>query len=98
MNPPNFRNLIKDLYPICRSITGDGVRESLKIVKEIINDLKIVEIKSGSKVFDWTIPKEWNIRDAYITNSEGTKIIDFKNCNLHVLNYSTSVDKTVTLA
>ena len=98
MNPPNFRDLIKDLYPICRSITGDGVRESLKIVKDIINDLKIVEIKSGSKVFDWTIPKEWNIRDAYITNSEGTKIIDFKNCNLHVLNYSTPVDKTVTLS
>ena len=98
LNPPNFRNLIQDLYPICRSITGDGVRESLKIVKDIINDLKIVEIKSGSKVLDWTIPKEWNIRDAYIKNSEGTKIIDFKNCNLHVLNYSTPVDKTVTLA
>jgi aminopeptidase-like protein len=94
---PDFRKFIEDLFPICRSITGDGVRESLRIIGRIVGDLKIVEVKSGTRVFDWTIPKEWNIRDAYIQDSSGTKIIDFKNCNLHVLNYSSPVDKTVTL-
>jgi aminopeptidase-like protein len=89
-------NLIERLYPICRSITGQGVRDTLKIIQERI-PLKINEVPSGTKVFDWTIPKEWNIKDAYIKNSRGEKIIDFKKLNLHILNYSTSVNKKITL-
>lgn len=88
--------MIAALFPICRSITGDGVRETLNIIKEEI-PLKIYEVPSGTKVFDWEVPKEWNIKDAYIRNSDGEKIVDFKNSNLHVLNYSTPVHKHVTL-
>ena len=82
--------LAAKMYPICRSITGNGVRETLGILKEQI-PIEIFEVPSGTKVFDWEVPKEWNIRDAYIKNSAGEKIIDFKNCNLHVLNYSTPI-------
>lgn len=90
-------NLIKILFPICRSITGNGVRTTLKILKEQYKDLNIYEIASGTRVFDWTIPKEWNIKDAYIENSQGEKIIDFKKNNLHVLGYSLPVNKIVSL-
>lgn len=85
-----------DLYPICRSITGDGVRDTLKIIGELI-PLKVTEVATGTKVFDWNIPREWNIKDAYIKNSKGEKIIDFKKSNLHVLNYSVPVQKRVSL-
>ncbi|WP_372936489.1 DUF4910 domain-containing protein [Mariniphaga sediminis] len=88
--------LVKRLYPICRSITGNGVRETLSIVKEII-PLEMVEVPSGTKVLDWEVPEEWNIGDAWIKNSAGEKIIDFKQLNLHVLNYSTPVDRQVGL-
>lgn len=87
-------DLVKKLYPICRSITGDGVRKSLQIIKRHI-PLEIREIPTGTDVFDWNIPKEWNIRDAWIKNSEGRKIVDFQDSNLHVLNYSIPVDKEV---
>jgi len=90
--------LAERLFPICRSITGDGVRETLRILREICPELKIFEISSGTQVFDWTIPKEWNIRDAYIKDEEGNKIVDFKRTNLHVVGYSVPVDKTVTLS
>ena len=89
-------NLIKKLYPICRSITGNGVRETLNIIREHI-PIKIHEVASGTQVFDWTIPKEWNIKDAYIKNSKGEKIVDFKNSNLHILNYSVPVRKKMPL-
>ena len=89
-------SLIKDLFPICRSITGNGVRETLKIIGEHI-PLELHEVPSGTEVFDWTIPKEWNIRDAYVKDSSGEKIIDFKQSNLHVLNYSMPINKKVTL-
>lgn len=88
--------LIEELYPICRSITGNGVRETLRILNNHI-PLAVHEVPSGTKVFDWTVPKEWNIRDAYIKNSSGLKIIDFNNNNLHVLNYSMPVNKNVSL-
>ena len=88
--------LMQDLFPICRSITGDGVRETLKIIKEYI-PLKIYEIPSGTKVFDWVIPDEWNIRDAYVKNSNGQHIIDFKESNLHVVNYSIPFEGRLTL-
>lgn len=89
-------SLMKRLYPICRSITGNGVRESLKIIKEYI-PIEINEVPTGTKVFDWTVPKEWNIKDAYVKNSKGEKIIDFHKSNLHVLNYSIPLRKKVSL-
>lgn len=88
--------LITRLFPICRSITGDGVRRTFDILKEYI-PLEIHEIPTGTSVFDWNVPKEWNIRDAYVKNSKGEKIIDFQQSNLHVLNYSVPVRKTMSL-
>jgi aminopeptidase-like protein len=88
--------LIARLYPFCRSMTGDGVRQTLTVIKEHI-PLIIYEIASGTKVFDWTVPKEWNIKDAYIKNSKGENVVDFKRSNLHVVSYSTPVRETMGL-
>ena len=88
--------LVRTLFPICRSITGNGVRQTLNKIKEII-PLEIYEIPTGTKVFDWEVPKEWNITDAFIKNSLGEKIVDFADSNLHVLNYSIPIHKQVTL-
>jgi len=88
--------LMKELYPICRSITGNGVRKTLSILRRYI-PLQIHEVPSGTTVFDWTIPKEWNINDAFIKDSTGKKIVDFKKCNLHVMNYSVPVHKKISL-
>ncbi len=88
---------ITELYPICRSITGNGVRQTLDIIGKVI-PLTHHEIPTGTRVFDWTVPKEWSITDAWVENSCGERIIDFRNSNLHVLNYSAPVDKTVGLA
>ena len=90
-------SLCKELFHINRSITGDGVRETLNIIKRKLPRLKIHEIPSGTKCFDWTIPKEWNIREAYIIDPDGQKIIDFNDYNLHVVGYSTPVDKLINL-
>jgi aminopeptidase-like protein len=87
----------KELFPVCRSITGQGVRQTLRFIKNIIPELKIYKIKTGTKVFDWTIPDEWTIRDAFVEDDSGNKIIDFSNSNLHVLNYSEPVNKWVEL-
>ena len=89
-------NLVEKLYPICRSITGDGVRETLKILEKHI-PLTTHEVPTGTQVFDWTVPKEWNIRDAYIKNGKGEKIVDFSSSNLHVMSYSIPVRKTLSL-
>ncbi|WYM00963.1 MAG: DUF4910 domain-containing protein [Gloeotrichia echinulata CP02] len=88
--------LIFQLYPICRSITGDGFRETLKVIKQHI-PLSIHEVPTGTQIFDWTVPKEWNIKDAYIKNSQGDKIVDFANSNLHVISYSIPVHKKLSL-
>ncbi len=88
--------LAERLYPICRSITGNGVRDTLSILKEFI-PLKIEEVPSGTKVLDWEIPDEWNVSDAWVKNSNGEKIVDFKKLNLHLLNYSLPIDKTIDL-
>jgi len=88
--------LMTELFPICRSITGNGVRETLNIIKKHI-PVTVHEVPSGTQVFDWTVPKEWNIIDAHVKNSKGEKIIDFKENNLHVLNYSVPVKKKVSL-
>ncbi|MEM8897692.1 MAG: DUF4910 domain-containing protein [Bacteroidota bacterium] len=82
-----MRAFMERLYPICRSITGDGVRQTLAILQEI-NPLEIFEVPSGEAVFDWTVPKEWNIKDAWIKNGRGEKIVDFQEHSLHILNYS----------
>lgn len=89
------------LFPLCRSITGEGVRESLEIINNYLakEQLKfnIHEVPSGTQVFDWTVPKEWKIREAYIEDEAGNHIIDMKENNLHVMGYSTPVDKWVSL-
>ncbi|MEM9919834.1 MAG: DUF4910 domain-containing protein [Bacteroidota bacterium] len=89
--------LSERLYPICRSITGDGVRETLKILQEYM-PLEIEEIPSGTKVFDWTVPKEWNVREAWVKDAAGRKIIDFAKHNLHLLNYSIPIHQKMSLA
>src|SRR4051812_13832289 len=89
--------LAAELYPICRSITGNGVRETLGLLAAHI-DLEVHEVPTGTAVFDWTIPREWNIRDAYIKNARGEKIVDFARSNLHVISYSVPVRRIVSLA
>jgi aminopeptidase-like protein len=89
--------LIEELYPICRSITGDGVRRTLQIVQRHI-PLMVHEVPSGTNVFDWTVPKEWNITDAYIKNTRGERVVDFNTSNLHVVSYSVPVKKKMSLA
>jgi aminopeptidase-like protein len=89
-------NFAAKLFPICRSLTGEGVRKTLSIIQEELNDLQIHEVPSGFQAFDWTVPMEWNISDAYIMDDSGKKIIDFKKCNLHVMGYSTPIDKEIT--
>ena len=86
----------KTLYPINRSITGKGVRQTLNIIKKNFPTLKIKKIKSGSKVFDWQIPPEWNVEEAYISDKENKRIIDFRNNNLHLLGYSVPFKKKIS--
>ena len=88
--------LIRELYPICRSITGDGFRQSLDILSRQIS-LERHEVATGTQVFDWTVPKEWNIKDAYIQDEGGRRVVDFRASNLHVLNYSTPIREKVAL-
>ena len=95
-------DLANKIYPYCRSITGKGVRQTIADIKEFIEkdtdvQLKVHGVPSGTKVFDWTVPKEWIIRKAYIEDEAGYKIVDMENNNLHVLGYSTPVDKWVSL-
>ena len=88
---------IAELFPICRSITGDGLRETLRAIQQQI-PLELREVPTGTQVFDWTVPKEWNIRDAYVKNSRGERVIDFQKSNLHVMNYSAPVRRRMSLA
>jgi aminopeptidase-like protein len=88
--------LMKELYPICRSITGEGFHQTLRIIKNLI-PLEIHNVASGTEVFDWTIPKEWNIREAYVENSKGDRVIDFQKSSLHIVNYSIPIDRTMSL-
>jgi len=87
----------RELYPICRSISGDGIRRTLAMIQDRI-PLRTFEVPTGTPVFDWTVPKEWNIRDAYIKAPSGKRIVDFQKSNLHVLNYSSPVHTTMPLS
>ena len=89
--------LLSELFPICRSLTGDGVRQTLERLKRHV-DLDVREVASGTRVFDWTVPREWNIRDAYVKNARGERVIDFRESNLHVVGYSTPVSQRMSLA
>ena len=91
-----MHDFVAELYPLCRSITGEGVRETLRLVQKRI-PLDIHEVASGTQVFDWTVPLEWNIRDAYVKNRAGERVIDFKASNLHVVNYSQPIRKLMKL-
>lgn len=88
--------LMKELFPICRSITGNGVRQTLKILQRHA-PINIFEVATETKAFDWVVPKEWNIKDAYILDPQGNKIVDFKKSNLHVVGYSIPINKEITL-
>ena len=88
---------IEDLYPLCRSITGEGLRQTLRYVGERV-PLAVREVPSGTEILDWTVPKEWGIRDAYIKNSKGDRIVDFRQSNLHVVNYSVPVHARMSLS
>jgi aminopeptidase-like protein len=92
-----MHQLVARLYPLCRSITGDGLRQTLAIIGQEI-DLAVYEVPSGTQVLDWTVPKEWNIRDAYVKDRQGRRVIDFQACNLHVVSYSVPVRRTMPLA
>jgi aminopeptidase-like protein len=91
-----MHDFIKELFPICRSITGEGVRQTLRLIEKRI-PLEIHEVPSGTKVFDWTVPLEWNVTDAYIANEAGARLIDFKANNLHIMSYSTPINKKMRL-
>lgn len=85
------------LYPICRSLTGNGVRQTLRLISEQVPALTTHEVPTGTQAFDWTVPNEWNVRSAYIEDSSGKRVIDFANHNLHVVGYSTAIDTLMSL-
>jgi aminopeptidase-like protein len=89
--------LIAELFPICRSITGDGVRRTLEILRKRVA-LAVHEVPTGTPVFDWTVPKEWNVRDAYVATPDGRRVIDFNRSNLHLMGYSVPVRERLSLA
>lgn len=90
-------SLADELFPICRSITGEGVRQTLRRLQKEVPQITLHEVPSGTQVFDWTIPKEWKIEEAYIEDFDGNRIVDFKDSNLHVIGYSAPVDQIVSL-
>src|SRR5215467_12579626 len=92
-----MHELAAELYPICRSITGNGLRQTLRHLQRRI-PLQMLEVPTGAPVFDWVVPKEWNIRDAYIKDTSGNRVVDFQQSNLHVLNYSAPVHATMPLS
>ena len=96
-NTFNIERIFDQLFPICRSITGDGYRKSFNIIKKFI-PFKKYKYQTGKKVFDWEIPNEWNVKNAYVKNLRDKKIIDFSQNNLHLMSYSTPVNKIMPLS
>jgi aminopeptidase-like protein len=92
-----MHELMHELYPICRSLSGDGVRETLAIVSREA-PLELTEVPSGTQIFDWTVPREWNIRAAWLNGPDGERVVDFADSNLHVLGYSVPIQRKVPLA
>jgi aminopeptidase-like protein len=92
-----MHGLAAELYPICRSITGDGVRRTLERIKREI-PLAIEEVPSGTEVLDWTVPREWNVREAWIEDAGGERVVDFADCNLHLMGYSVPVRARLPLS
>ena len=90
-------NFAKRLFPINRSLTGPGNRKTLRLIKKVVKKIKIKSFKSGQKVYDWTVPLEWSISDAFIITPDNKKICDFKKNNLHVIGYSKAVNKKIDL-
>ena len=86
-----------DLFPICRSLTGQGNRDTLAYLKNIIPELEMYSVATGYQAFDWSVPNEWNIIGGYIEDVNGNKIIDFNDSNLHVMGYSQNINKTLKL-
>lgn len=93
----DLRALLEELFPLCRSITGEGLRQTLRVVKRELPGLRIHEIPSGTEVLDWEVPKEWNLREAWITGPSGHRIVDTADSNLHVVNYSVPVRRRLSL-
>ena len=98
---PNLGNeifaLAEELFPINRSLTGDGVRQTLKVLQRKVPELQIHEVLSGTNCFDWTVPKEWRVSEAWIEDPNGQRIVDFNDCNLHLVGYSTPVNESMSL-
>lgn len=91
-NGESLYSFAEELWPICRSLTGDGVRKTLSLIQEHLPDLKVHAVPSGEKCFDWEVPSEWNIQDAYLIGPDGEIVVDFKVNNLHVVGYSEPID------
>jgi len=92
----DMHRFASEVYPLCRSITGDGVRKTLKCIRNYV-PLNIYEVNSGTQVFDWTVPKEWNIREAYIKGPDGCEVANYRNNNLHIVSYSIPVHQIFRL-
>lgn len=97
MTGQHIHQFARRLWGINRSLTGEGVRETLRIIKGILPDLEIHEVPSGTRVFDWTIPKEWRVRKAYIIDPSGKKLCDFSSNNLHLVGYSIPIKQKIIL-
>src|SRR5512133_375333 len=93
----DMHELVRELFPICRSITGNGLRRTLELIGERV-PLEITEVQSGTQALDWTVPEEWNLHDAWIEGPDGERVVDLRDSNLHVLGYSVPVRERLPLA
>ena len=90
--------LLERLFPICRSITGEGVRETLRVLSDEISSFQTVEVPSGTQCYDWKVPDEWNVREAFIADSNGNRLVDFSFNNVHLVSYSEPIDRLMSFA